>query len=212
MLNTATVPITVAEGGTGVSSLTTYVPICGGTTSTGVIQSVASIGTAQQILTSNGAGALPTFQTKNAVLVGTTTNDSASSGNIGEWIVSELGSGSAISLSTSTPANVTSISLTAGDWDVYGSVIFVSASTTSITIMRGGISPTSATFPSGDQTQSWVGIAEAANVPGATTWAMSATPSRQSLSGTTTIYLVVNQIFTVSTLKAYGWIGASRRR
>jgi hypothetical protein len=36
--------------------------LCGGTTSTGAYQSIASVGTAGQILTSNGAGALPTFQ------------------------------------------------------------------------------------------------------------------------------------------------------
>jgi hypothetical protein len=37
--------------------------VCGGTTSTGPLQSVASVGTTGQLLTSNGAGALPTFQT-----------------------------------------------------------------------------------------------------------------------------------------------------
>jgi hypothetical protein len=36
--------------------------LCGGTTATGAYQSIASVGTAGQILTSNGAGALPTFQ------------------------------------------------------------------------------------------------------------------------------------------------------
>lgn len=52
----------VAGGGTGVSSFTAYAVICGGTTSTGALQSVASVGTSGQVLTSNGAGALPTFQ------------------------------------------------------------------------------------------------------------------------------------------------------
>jgi len=52
----------VAYGGTGLSSATAYAVLCGGTTSTGAFQSVASVGTAGQVLTSNGAGALPTFQ------------------------------------------------------------------------------------------------------------------------------------------------------
>jgi len=56
-------PITVAQGGTGVSSTTAYSVLCGGTTSTNPVQSVASVGTSGQVLTSNGAGALPTFQT-----------------------------------------------------------------------------------------------------------------------------------------------------
>jgi len=51
----------VAGGGTGVSSLTAYAPIFGGTTSTGAVQS-GTVGTSGQVLTSNGAGALPTFQ------------------------------------------------------------------------------------------------------------------------------------------------------
>lgn len=55
--------VTVAQGGTGVSSLTAYAVMCGGTTSTGAVQSIASVGTSGQVLTSNGAGALPTFQT-----------------------------------------------------------------------------------------------------------------------------------------------------
>ena len=51
----------VAHGGTGDSSFTAYAPIFGGTTSTGALQS-GTVGTAGQVLTSNGAGALPTFQ------------------------------------------------------------------------------------------------------------------------------------------------------
>lgn len=52
----------VAGGGTGVASLTAYAVVCGGTTSTGAVQSIASVGTSGHVLTSNGAGALPTFQ------------------------------------------------------------------------------------------------------------------------------------------------------
>lgn len=55
--------LAVADGGTGRSSAVAYTPICGGTTTTGAQQSVASIGTSGQVLTSNGPDALPTFQT-----------------------------------------------------------------------------------------------------------------------------------------------------
>lgn len=54
--------LAVADGGTGVSSNTAYAVLCGGTTGAGAIQSIASVGTSGQVLTSNGAGALPTFQ------------------------------------------------------------------------------------------------------------------------------------------------------
>jgi hypothetical protein len=60
-LTAGTLP--VAAGGTGATSQTAYALLCGGTTSTGAFQSIASVGTSGQILTSNGAGALPTFQT-----------------------------------------------------------------------------------------------------------------------------------------------------
>ena len=54
--------ITVADGGTGRSTATAYAVVTGGTTATSPLQSIASVGTSGQVLTSNGAGALPTFQ------------------------------------------------------------------------------------------------------------------------------------------------------
>jgi hypothetical protein len=54
--------VPVALGGTGTTSATAYAVLAGGTTSTGAFQSIASVGTSGQVLTSNGAGALPTFQ------------------------------------------------------------------------------------------------------------------------------------------------------
>lgn len=56
----------VAGGGTGLTTATAYAVLCGGTTATGAFQSIASVGTAGQILTSNGAGNLPTFQAAGA--------------------------------------------------------------------------------------------------------------------------------------------------
>src|ERR1044071_1621494 len=55
-------PIEISLGGTAASSFTAYAVVCGGTTSTGALQSIAGVGTSGQVLTSNGAGALPTFQ------------------------------------------------------------------------------------------------------------------------------------------------------
>lgn len=54
--------VTVPNGGTGAATFTANAVICGGTVATGPLQSVASVGTAGQVLTSNGVGALPTFQ------------------------------------------------------------------------------------------------------------------------------------------------------
>lgn len=51
----------VANGGTGVASLSTYRLVAGGTTATGDVQQVGA-GTSGQPLVSNGAGVLPSFQ------------------------------------------------------------------------------------------------------------------------------------------------------
>lgn len=52
----------VSSGGTGKTSFTPFAVITGGTTATNPLQSIASVGTGGQVLTSNGAGALPSFQ------------------------------------------------------------------------------------------------------------------------------------------------------
>jgi len=56
------IPVEVAKGGTGIATTTAYSVICAGTTATGSMQSLASVGTSGQVLTSNGAAALPTWQ------------------------------------------------------------------------------------------------------------------------------------------------------
>jgi len=56
----------VANGGTGLATATAYSVVFSGTTSTGAFQATAGPGTTGQLLTSNGAGALPTFQTSTA--------------------------------------------------------------------------------------------------------------------------------------------------
>jgi hypothetical protein len=52
----------VDQGGTGLSTTTAYSVVFAGTTATGNFQAAAGPGTATHVLTSNGAGALPTFQ------------------------------------------------------------------------------------------------------------------------------------------------------
>ncbi|MEO5366370.1 MAG: hypothetical protein H7831_08455 [Magnetococcus sp. WYHC-3] len=68
--------VTVAKGGTGRTTHTEYAVLCGGTSTTAAQQSIASVGTAGQVLTSNGASALPTFQshTPNAHSVAITSS------------------------------------------------------------------------------------------------------------------------------------------
>lgn len=60
LVSTGTVP--VDQGGTGLSTTTAYSVVFTGTTATGNFQASGGPGTSGQVLTSNGAGALPTFQ------------------------------------------------------------------------------------------------------------------------------------------------------
>ena len=76
---TGTLP--VANGGTGLATATVYAPLFGGTTGTGAFQS-GTVGTSGQVLTSNGAGALPTFQAASSqtlVLLATATASASAS-------------------------------------------------------------------------------------------------------------------------------------
>lgn len=60
----------VAGGGTGLATTTAYSVVFTGTTATGNFQASAGPGTSGQVLTSNGAGALPTFQTSSGISTG----------------------------------------------------------------------------------------------------------------------------------------------
>ena len=74
--------VPVADGGTGRSSHTEYAVICGGTTTTAAQQSIASVGTSGHVLTSNGAGLLPTFQAASG---GVAVGDSPAWTGVHSW-------------------------------------------------------------------------------------------------------------------------------
>lgn len=150
-------------------------------------------------------------------VLGTNTNDDAAAGFVGELITSTVVVGSAVSLSTGVAANITSISLTAGDWDVSGVADFNPAATTSIAGLTAGLGTTSATLlgqagGGGVGTDPLVSLFQATEVPGANVVALGLPPVRVSLSATTTIYFVAKAAFTVSTLSVFGTIRARRVR
>ena len=84
-------PVTVVNGGTGNTSAIAYSVLCGGTTSTGAFQSVASVGTTNQVLTSQGASSLPTWTSLSSLGVSSltgTTNQISVSSSIGAITIS----------------------------------------------------------------------------------------------------------------------------
>ncbi len=178
------------------AALTAPGPIGGTTPSTGAFTTLSSTGNFTPSQT-NG-------------IVGTTTNNNANAGSVGEYVQSVLATGSSVTLATGVTSNVTSISLTAGDWDVTGAVDFTFGATTSYTNLIGSVSSTSATIGAQD---SKFDFETPAAVPTAGADATFPLPVvRFSLSGTTTVFLVAQGTFTVSTLKAYGTIRARRIR
>jgi hypothetical protein len=150
----------------------------------------------------------------------TQTNDSAAAGKVGEFITSNIVVGSAVALTTGTAANVTSVSLTAGDWDVCGEVDLSTAATTNVTGVSSAISSVSATLPTPPNATAPMGgggmsfVRMGGFVPSTSTigFCLPTGTIRVSLSTTTTIFLIGFANFTVSTISAYGHIGARRVR
>lgn len=142
---------------------------------------------------------------QTAGIVGTTTTNNANVGSVGEYVTA---TGTAVSLTTSTPTNIASISLTAGDWDVWGTVEFLPAATTTVTVIQSGINTTSAAIPAAPNRSVIAGITFTPPV------SISMTPPKQrlSLASATTVYLVVTLAFGTSTATATGRIDARRRR
>lgn len=155
-----------------------------------------------------GASLKPTSTTG---IVGTTTNDNAAAGSVGEYISSTVAIGSAVSLVNATSKTITSISLTAGDWDVHGNIGFIAAGGTTIGAIAAAISATDNTLPTAPNGGSYNTIV-ATLAAGITTNVIPTGMTRISLASTTTYYLVANSSFSVSTMTAFGFIGARRVR
>ena len=138
-------------------------------------------------------------------IVGTTLADNANAGSSGEY---NTAVGSAVSLTSGTPANITSVTLAAGDYDVWGNIEFDAAGSTIIQGVTASISNTSATHSASPDRSILTGITFTAGS------AVSLiTPStRINASTSTTIYLVGTATFTTSTLTATGRIAWRRRR
>jgi len=141
---------------------------------------------------------------------GTVTNDNAPAGSVGEFISSTVASpGSAIT--SGVGANITSISLTAGDWDVGGQCVGVPAGTTTQSQLFCSVGTTSAT---GNLTAGFFFLGNGVGLTGAAqnSWTMNTPVARFSLASTTTVFLVVQNTFGTSTETAWGIIRARRVR
>lgn len=139
---------------------------------------------------------------------GTTTNDSAAAGYVGEYVSSVVGIGAAVALATNTASTITSISLSPGDWDVFGDIDFHPAATTASTYYIGGISLVNATLGTAETTVASPFAIATTGVDASQTIPVI----RVSITVQTTIYLVTTAGFTVSSMTAYGSLKARRMR
>lgn len=209
--NGSTNPVLQIDDST--ASVVTGIRINGNAAAGGAGITVISSGTNEPLaINAKGTGTinLGNVSTGAVNLRGTSTNDSASAGNYGEYISSTVTSGSAVSLTSATAKTITSISLTAGDWDVQAIGYVAPAASTSMTNNAVSISGTTDTL---DTTPGKInGLTYAAVVTGGAAQSMVIPSYRLSLSATTTVYLVVQATFTVSTAGGYGVISARRAR
>lgn len=171
----------------------------------GGVVSGSVIGTANQIIVTPGVGNVTlstpqdiattsdvtfgsvAFSPTTKGIVGTTTNNDASPGYVGEVISSHILNASAVSFTSTVATNLTSISLTAGDWDVYGN-IWANNGGGALNFMQIWTSSTSATQPDFSLQSFTYGSATAVVLGSIAPY------QRYSLPSTTTIYLsgVVN--------------------
>lgn len=143
---------------------------------------------------------------------GTTTNDNAAAGMIGEYVSNTIASGSAVPLTTNQPANVATISLTAGDWDVAFDAWFTGNAATTVTRAQSGPSVTSNTLPTTLDALTEVAYNAVTIFNNATTISQGGTAARFSLANTTTIFAVSQATFGVNSMSAYGILRARRVR
>ena len=143
-----------------------------------------------------------------AVITGVIDGSAAASGVVGEDISSNVAQTTS-NVSSGVVISPTSISLTAGDWDINVIGYFAPAATTSVTQYIAGFSTTNGTtLPNQGQR---IIFAQAASVPNAVS-EIATGPIRLSLNATTTVFLNIRSTFTVSTMTGGGQISARRAR
>lgn len=203
-LTTGNLIIGGASGPTSVSTLpsTNFPALTGDVTS--------SAGSLATTLAATSNSTLATLShTAGVAITGVNTNTAASTGQIGEYIEALVGTTSGSS--STTIFDATSISLTAGDWDLYLLVNFIANSMTGNTQNLIGISTTSGNTPSG--LVRGVNLGEMPTAPTAAAGVcIEIANYRQLISSTTTYFAKIQQTFVAGTPQFACKLCARRRR
>lgn len=171
---------------------------------------MGALATANSGVLSTSSSGVPSIDTTNfAVLTtglqlkGNNTNTAPPAGFIGQQISSSV---SAVSVSNNTAKSITSISLTAGIWDV--SMVATAITTGLSTTVAAGISPTDNSFTGAVLGDSYVQNGYA-SVSGADI-SLSVPSFRITLSGTTIYYLACIVLFSTGSCTVNGRISGTR--
>lgn len=189
-----------------ISGLTVVTPVIStGLTASGSTSNDFS-GSTGTFKTSTGAGTFggSSNQFTNGIK-GVAGTGAAAAGNIGEYLVQTIASGSAVTLSSGTQVNIATITLTAGDWDV-GGTLQLTANGTSIGYCRACITSSSATIDVSNRSMS---VGATLTYPSGLDAGFAMPTTRFSVSGSTQIWLVIQMTFS-GTQTAYGSIWARR--
>lgn len=152
-------------------------------------------------------GGVATFGTQ-LIAKGTATNDSAATGYIGEYVESIISSAANFT-ATGVFEDMTSISLTAGDWDVSVMAQFVANASTS-TSTQFGIGTAAGALTTGLVTG--VNTSQDNAAVALLNLTTEVPRVRMSIAGTTTVYLKCVATFSAGTPQRRGIISARRLR
>jgi len=155
-------------------------------------------------------------QSTNSVKTGTATNDDANAGEVGEYLETTVLIGSLISETSATPVDVATLALTAGDWDVSGTINRALTGVTA-TAYGAAISPTANTVPG---QAGGTGVGADSVVLENCTMGTTITGNfisrignvRVKLAAAATIHLVAADTFSAGSIGVYGTIRARRVR
>lgn len=142
---------------------------------------------------------------------GTTTNDNAQAGSVGEYISSIIIQSSAVVLTSDIVSNITSIQLTAGDWDVEAYVRGIALDASQVFHLQGSVSLTSLSLS--DYGRVYLSLPTGMNYPtGINIGGYTTSRIRISLNNTTTVYFTASSGFVGGSVGVFGGISARRIR
>jgi hypothetical protein len=141
-----------------------------------------------------------------------TTGSNAAAGSVGEVLSSDVPVASAITVTSGVVANVTSVSLSPGDFDCRGTVVESPSAQATGAGFTNGIGTVSATLPAALENATSGSADFAANPSEPQSLPVAAV--RENVTVATTVFLTTNITFTPTSasMKAYGRLECRRMR